>query len=93
MPGFRSAADLGVPPTFNAATHFVDRHLADGRGAKAAIECGDETVTYAQLAERVNRFGNALRDRLDVRPEERVLLMLLDELCRLPSDIASDQKT
>jgi len=79
MPGFRSAADLGVPPTFNAATHFVDRHLADGRGAKAAIECGDETVTYAQLAERVNRFGNALRDRLDVRPEERVLLMLLDE--------------
>ena len=36
-------------------------------------------MTYAQLLERVNRFGNALRDRLDVRPEERVMLLLLDE--------------
>jgi benzoate-CoA ligase len=79
MPGFRSAADLGVPPIFNAATYFVDRHLAEGRGAKTAIECGDETVTYAQLAERVNRFGNGLRDQLGVRPEERVLLLMLDE--------------
>ena len=34
------------------------------RGARRqiAIECGDERVTYAQLAERVNRFGRALRD-------------------------------
>ena len=79
MPGFRSAADLGVPSTFNAASHFVDRHLAEGRGARTAIACGDESVTYAQLADRVNRFGNALRDRLDVRPEERVVLLLLDE--------------
>jgi 4-hydroxybenzoate-CoA ligase len=73
-----TAADLGVPETFNAATHFVDRHLAEGRGATIAIECGDECVTHAQLAERVNRFGRALRDELDVRPEERVVLLLLD---------------
>ena len=73
-----SAASLGVPPTFNAATHFVDRHLREGRGAKVAIECGDERVTYADLAERVNRFGSALRETLDVRPEERVALLLLD---------------
>ena len=73
-----TAADLGVPETFNAATHFVDRHLAEGRAARVAIECGSERVTYAELAERVNRFGNALRDSLEVRPEERVVLLLHD---------------
>ena len=44
---------------------------------KVAIECGDERVTYAQVAERVNRFGAALR-RLGVQPEQRCALMLLD---------------
>jgi len=73
-----SAASLGVPPVFNAAAHFVDRHVRDGRGAAVAIECGDERVTYAGLAERVARFGSALRDVFDVRPEERVVLLLVD---------------
>src|SRR5438045_8800519 len=72
------AASLGLPERFNAATHFVDRHVHDGRGGATAIECGDERVTYADLAERVNRFGSALRDAFDVRPEERVVLLLLD---------------
>jgi benzoate-CoA ligase family protein len=76
---FLTAADLGVPPTFNAASYFVDRHINEGRGDVVAIECGDERVTYAQLFERVNRFGSALGDQLGVRPEERVLLLLLDE--------------
>src|SRR5262245_26048558 len=57
----KTAAALGVPPTFNAASYFVDRHLREGRGGKIAIECGDERVSYAELHERVNRFGSALR--------------------------------
>src|SRR5580765_8266081 len=68
---------LGIPETFNAATHFVDRHVATGRGAHVAIECGDARVTYDDVLRNVNRAGNALR-RLGVRPEERVLLLLLD---------------
>jgi acyl-CoA synthetase (AMP-forming)/AMP-acid ligase II len=72
------AADVTIPAEFNAATYFVDRHIDDGRGEKVAIECGDERITYRQLAERVNQVGHALRDRLDVRPEERVLLLLHD---------------
>jgi benzoate-CoA ligase family protein len=72
------AADLGVPELFNAASHFVDRHAAEGRGATVAIECGDERVTHADLAARVNRCGSALRDRLGVGPLERVVLLLLD---------------
>ena len=69
---------MNLPDIFNAATHFVDRHLGEGRGAKVAIECGDERVTYQQLLERVNRSGSALRDRLGVRREDRVALLLLD---------------
>ncbi len=73
-----TASALGVPERFNAAAHFVDRHLAEGRGGKVAIECGDERATYAQLHERVNRFGSALRASFGVRPGERVALLLLD---------------
>ncbi|HZU45326.1 MAG TPA: benzoate-CoA ligase family protein [Terriglobales bacterium] len=66
-----------IPHRFNAAAYFIDRHLAEGRGAKVAIECGDERVTYQQLFERVNRVGNALR-QLGVRMEERVFLAIQD---------------
>jgi acyl-coenzyme A synthetase/AMP-(fatty) acid ligase len=67
-----------LPNPFNAAAYFVDRHIDEGRGARIAIECSDERVSYQQLFESVNRVGTALRDRLDVRPEERVLLLLTD---------------
>jgi benzoate-CoA ligase family protein len=66
-----------LPETFNVASWLVDRNLEAGRDSKTAIECGEEQVTYRQLAERVNRLGNALRD-LGGRIEERVLLILLD---------------
>lgn len=69
---------MNLPDVFNVATHFVDRHIGEGRGAKVAIECGDERVTFQQLLERVNRTGSALRDHLGVRQEERVALLLLD---------------
>ena len=74
----RSAAELGVPEQFNATAYFVDRHFAEGRGAKVAIECGDERVTFAQLHERVNRFGTALKSKYGVQPGDRVAMLLLD---------------
>ena len=52
--------------------------MREGRGEKVAFERHDESVSYAQLHERVNRFGNALRHGLGVRIEERILLLLLD---------------
>jgi benzoate-CoA ligase family protein len=67
-----------LPDVFNAATHFVDRHIADGRGASIAIECEQRRVSYQDLFELVNRTGSALQTELDVRPEERVLLLMLD---------------
>jgi len=66
-----------VPDELNAATYFIDRHIAEGRGQKIAIECGEQRVTFQQLFEMVNRVGNCLR-KLGVRIEERVFLLLLD---------------
>ncbi|MGC2802007.1 MAG: AMP-binding protein, partial [Candidatus Acidiferrum sp.] len=68
---------ITLPEIFNVATYFVDRNVQEGRGAKIAIECGDQRVTYQELLENTNRAGNALL-ALGVRPEERVLLLLLD---------------
>ena len=69
--------DLSLPEFFNAATYFVDRNVDCGRGANVAIECGDERVTYRQVAEGVNRCGSALR-ALGVQPEQRIALILHD---------------
>jgi len=70
-------AALQLPERLNAATVFVDRHVAEGRGAKPAILSGDRTVTYDDLQEGVNRVGGALRE-LGVRMEERVAILLPD---------------
>jgi benzoate-CoA ligase family protein len=67
-----------LPAELNAAAYFVDRNVHEGRGDSVAIECGDQHITYRQVLEHTNRLGNALRDQLGVRPEERVLLLLLD---------------
>ncbi len=63
--------------TFNVATHFVDRHLEEGRGERTALITDGGTWSYARLAELTNRVGHALRD-LGVLPEQRVLLALAD---------------
>jgi benzoate-CoA ligase family protein len=66
-----------IPERLNAATVFIDEHLTQGRGEQVAVRWRDEVVTYRQLAVQVNKTGNALH-RLGVRPEERVLLVVLD---------------
>ena len=72
-----SPAPLTIPEEFNAASHFIDRHINEGRADRVAIECGNARVSYRQLFESVNRVGNGLKD-LGVRMEERVFLLLLD---------------
>lgn len=68
---------LTFPRAYNAAADFVDRHLFEGRGAKVACVDAEGALTYAGLAARVNRCGNALRS-LGIRMEERVVLLLED---------------
>ena len=67
---------IDTPEWYNASV-LVDRNLEAGRAEKVAIYCGDEEVTYGELARRINRFGHALRE-LGVDREDRVLLMLND---------------
>jgi len=67
---------IDTPEWYNAST-LVDRNLEAGRAEKVAVYCGDEEVTYGELARRINRFGHALRE-LGVDREDRVLLMLND---------------
>src|SRR5512146_2757826 len=73
----QSPARITFGPGFNAAVPFIDRHLAEGRGPKVAIRSAAGDVSYAELAERVNRCGNALLG-LGVRKGDRLLLVVKD---------------
>ena len=73
----RTIPSIVIPDQFNAASAFLDRNLAEGRGAKTAIYYEGTAYTYAQIAELANRVGNALLD-LGIDLEQRVALLLLD---------------
>src|SRR5215204_5925236 len=66
-----------LPDVFNVASEFVDRHLREGRARRTALRSEGYTLTYGQVADMVNRVGNALRG-LGVEMENRVLLLLYD---------------
>ena len=70
-------AAIEVPREYNAALEFIDANLDRRRGEKVAFI--DETggYTYRELAERVNRTGNALRS-LGAGMETRVLMCMTD---------------
>ena len=72
-----SGPTVNLPDRFNVAAYLVDRHAREGRGDRTAILCGDESITYAQVAERSNRLANGLRS-MGVRREDRVMLLLHD---------------
>ena len=63
------------PERFNFAQHLIERNAT--RGAKAAYIDDAETLTYAALADRVQRCAAGLH-ALGVRREERVLLLMHD---------------
>ena len=62
-----SSADHGTnPPTihipsdYNAAYDLIERNLRAGRANKIAYYDADGAYTYGQLAERVDRFADAI---------------------------------
>src|ERR1019366_2878879 len=68
---------LRFPEPFNSAEYFIDRHLLEGRGGKVAVRTLKREVTYAQLLDNVNRFGNTLAG-LGIGRGERVLMVVKD---------------
>ena len=73
-----NGAALHFATPFNAAVPFIDRHIGEGRGGKTAIlTTAGEDVSYAALAARVNRYGNALKG-LGIARGERLLMVVKD---------------
>ncbi|MEP4378811.1 MAG: benzoate-CoA ligase family protein [Alphaproteobacteria bacterium] len=72
-----SPAKLDFAAQFNVAVAFIDQHVTEGRGDRIAIRSDDGDTAYAQLAEGVNRAGNALA-ALGLEHGDRVILAIKD---------------
>ncbi|MCL4702632.1 MAG: benzoate-CoA ligase family protein [Burkholderiaceae bacterium] len=68
---------LSIPRGYNAAHDLVERNLKAGRGERIAFIDDRGSITYAELARRVNRFASSLAG-LGLRPEDRVMICMLD---------------
>jgi len=66
----------------NAASYFVDRHLAEGRGEKTAFReaAGKERkLSYGELKTASGRLADGLL-KSGMRREERLLMLVLDQI-------------
>lgn len=68
LPEFRQ------PPQLNCVTPLLDRWVAEGHGHAICLVGEQESLSYRQLFERVNRIANVLVSRLGLVPGNRVLL-------------------
>jgi len=70
----RERPEFQYPERLNCAVELLDRNIERGRGDHPAIITPAETLTYAELAERVNRIAHVLTTKLGFVPGNRVLL-------------------
>ncbi len=61
----------------NAAVYFVDRHVAEGRGAKVAFAQGGRALTYGALKSESDRMVDFYQ-RIGISRESRVAMLVLD---------------
>jgi 2-aminobenzoate-CoA ligase len=66
--------ELKYPERMNCVTELLDRWIASGQGGRPCLISPNETWSYAQLAERVNRIANVLTRDLGMIAGHRVLL-------------------
>src|SRR5262249_33339252 len=66
--------ELTYPDRVNCAVELIDRWLPRGDGERPCLISDAETLTYAEVAERVNRIANALTRDFGLEPGNRVLL-------------------
>ena len=74
-----SPPNVKIPRDYNAAYDLIERNLAAGRAARIAYIDDAGQYTFAQLGERVNRFGSGLR-AMGLEMEHRILLALTDTI-------------
>ena len=53
-------ADLDYPERLNCVVELLDRWVEKGEGERPCLISPAETLTYAQLSERVSRIANVL---------------------------------
>ena len=70
---------LEFPASYNAARHFIDRHVREGRSKRVAYVDDRGVHTYADLVVRTNRAARFFA-RLGILPEQRVMLLLVDSM-------------
>jgi len=61
----------------NAVEHFLGTAALQRHATRPALICGEQTLSYAELAGEVARAANALR-ALGVSPGDRILLLMRD---------------
>jgi 2-aminobenzoate-CoA ligase len=66
--------ELRYPDRVNCVSGFVDKWVRSGKGDRLAVISPAETLTYAQLAERIDRIANVLTRDCGLVPGNRVLL-------------------
>lgn len=66
-----------TPNRYNAAVALIESNLSAGRGAKLAFIDDTGNMTYAQLAERIDRIANALL-AMGIEREDRIGIAMLD---------------
>ncbi len=66
--------ELQFPAQLNCATELLDRHVAEGRGARVCIRAPGLCWTYADLQDKANRIAQVLAHDMGVVPGNRVLL-------------------
>ncbi len=66
--------ELQYPERLNCITPWVERWVEAGQGDRPCLLSPAESLTYAQLNERVNRIANVLTRDLGMVPGNRVLL-------------------
>lgn len=68
-----------LPLHFNAADHFIERHIQSGLGDKTAVIDDRGRYSYADLSVRSNRVAQALQN-LGLKQEDRIALAVLDSV-------------
>ncbi len=66
--------EFHYPERINCVVPFLDRWVAEGRGDAMCMIGPNESYTYRQLHELVNKISNVLVDKLGLVPGGRVLL-------------------
>ncbi|HKF62712.1 MAG TPA: benzoate-CoA ligase family protein [Dongiaceae bacterium] len=66
--------EFRYPDRLNCVSELLDRWVEQGKGERPCLISPNESLSYGQLAERVNRIANILTQRFGLLPGNRVLL-------------------